>query len=195
MYRSHEKAKKGVSTMSLEELIAWKQEETQSPSYLRSPHVWEKTSASTSKGKVLLDDFEDVANRKGKVVLDDFKAVGNGKDTSSTTSDLVFDEFVASYKSNEMVIKVFFGSCFFLCPLDYPGGYLDVYIGHNPQVILLDWYFKILEVVCESDKEVTSKYRSYENARKDLRTMLLEELIAWDQKETQYPSYLRSPHV
>ncbi|GKG21508.1 hypothetical protein Tco_0384103, partial [Tanacetum coccineum] len=34
---SHEKAKKDVSTMSLEELIAWEQEETQSPSYLRSP--------------------------------------------------------------------------------------------------------------------------------------------------------------
>ncbi|GKC90444.1 hypothetical protein Tco_1151093 [Tanacetum coccineum] len=32
-------AKKDVSTMSLEELIAWEQEETQSPSYLRSPHV------------------------------------------------------------------------------------------------------------------------------------------------------------
>ncbi|GJY82092.1 transposase, MuDR, MULE transposase domain protein [Tanacetum coccineum] len=36
--------------------------------------------ASTRKGKVVLDDFEDVANRKGKVVLDDFADVGNGKE-------------------------------------------------------------------------------------------------------------------
>nr|GEU62891.1 phospholipase-like, aminotransferase-like mobile domain protein [Tanacetum cinerariifolium] len=79
MYRSHEKAKKDVSTMSLEELIVWEKKETQSPSYLRSPHVWKKTSSSTSKGKVLLDDSEDVANGKGKVLFDDFEAVGNGK--------------------------------------------------------------------------------------------------------------------
>ncbi|GKB27134.1 hypothetical protein Tco_0866535, partial [Tanacetum coccineum] len=73
MYTSHEKEKKDVSTMLLEELIAWDQEETQSLSYLRSPHVWKKTSASTSKGKVILDDFEDVANGKGKMVLDEFR--------------------------------------------------------------------------------------------------------------------------
>ncbi|GKC75290.1 hypothetical protein Tco_1126064 [Tanacetum coccineum] len=213
-----------------------------------------KTSASTSKSKVLLDDFEDVANRKGKVLLDDFEDVANGKaegsitfkfiyqpltprvsvnwdfwfrqrmssiDTYSTTKDLVFDEWVASYKSDEMVIEVFFRSCFFFCPLDYPSGqildlrfqvendrdcekmfelanfhgYLDVYVGHNPQVILLDWYFKKLEVVCESDEEVTSKYRSHKKAREDSSTMSLEELIAWEQEETQSPSYIRSPHV
>nr|GEW86984.1 transposase, MuDR, MULE transposase domain protein [Tanacetum cinerariifolium] len=236
--------------MLLEELIAWEQKETQSPSYLRSPLVWKKTSASTSKDKVLLDDFDDVANGKGKVLLDEFKDVGNGKDTYSTTKDLAFDEWVASYKSDEMVIEVYFGSCFFFCPLDYPvgqildlrlprstrmsykemndllldktkdeiwkwfyckpkcklekgltlvendrdcekmfelaniHGYLDVYVGHNPQVILLDLYFKPLEVVYESDEEVTSKYRSQEKAKKDLSTMSLEELIAWEQEET-----------
>nr|GEU44648.1 hypothetical protein [Tanacetum cinerariifolium] len=74
-------------------------------------------------------------------------------------------------------------------------GYLDVYVGHNPQVILLDLYFKPLEVVCESDEEVTSKYTSQEKARKDSSTMSLEELISWEQEETQSPSYLRSPHV
>nr|GEY97365.1 hypothetical protein [Tanacetum cinerariifolium] len=90
-------------------------------------------------------------------------------DTYSTTKDLAFDE--ASYKSDEIVIEVYFGSCFFFCPLDYPvrqildlglprdcekmfdlaniHGYLDVYVGHNPQVILLDLYFKPLEVVYE----------------------------------------------
>nr|GEV49038.1 potassium channel KAT3-like [Tanacetum cinerariifolium] len=55
------------------------QEQIQSPSYLRSLHVWKNTSASTSKGKVLLDEFEDVANGKGKVLLDDFEDVANGK--------------------------------------------------------------------------------------------------------------------
>ncbi|GJR61602.1 hypothetical protein Tco_1503764 [Tanacetum coccineum] len=79
MYRSHKKVKKDVSTMLLGELITWEQEETQSPSYLRSPHVLKKTSTSTSKGKVLLDDFEDMANGKGRVVLDDFADVSNGK--------------------------------------------------------------------------------------------------------------------
>nr|GEV66084.1 transposase, MuDR, MULE transposase domain protein [Tanacetum cinerariifolium] len=102
MYRSHEKAKKDVSTMSFEELIAWEKKETQSPSYLRSPYVWKKTSASASKGKVLLDDFDDVANGKGKVLLDAFDDVGNGK-----------GKVVPSYKSDEMVIEVHFGSCFF----------------------------------------------------------------------------------
>ncbi|GJX19166.1 hypothetical protein Tco_0221843 [Tanacetum coccineum] len=155
MYRSHEKTKKDVSTIPLEELIAWEQEETQSPSYLRSPHVWKKTSASTSKGKVLLDDFEDVANGKGKVLLDDFEDVANGKVENDRDCEKMFE--LANFH-----------------------GYLDVYVGHNPQVILLDWYFKKLEVVCESDEEVTSKYRSHEKARKDSSTMSLEELIAWD---------------
>nr|GEV39300.1 transposase, MuDR, MULE transposase domain protein [Tanacetum cinerariifolium] len=124
---------------------------------------------------------------------------------------------MASYKSDEIVVEVFFGSCFFFCPLDYPGGkildlrllrdcekmfeqanfhgYLDVYVGHNLQVILLDWYFKNKEVVCESDEEVTSKYSSHKKARKDSSTMSLEEHIVWEQEETQSPSYLRSPHV
>nr|GEU62888.1 hypothetical protein [Tanacetum cinerariifolium] len=168
---------------------------------------------------------------------------------------------LASYKSDEMVIEAFFGSCFFFFPLDYLGGqildlrlprstmmsykemtdllldktkddiwkwfyckpkcklekgltlvendrdyekmfelanfhgYLDVYVGHNPQVILIDWYFKNVEVVCESDEEVTSKYKSHEKAKKYSSTMSLEELIAWEQEETQSPSYLRSPHV
>ncbi|GJR77223.1 hypothetical protein Tco_0089588 [Tanacetum coccineum] len=79
IYRSHEKAKKDVDTMSLEELIAWEQEEAKSPSYLRLPHVWQRTSDINSKGKVLLDDFEAVGNGKGRVILDDFEAVGNGK--------------------------------------------------------------------------------------------------------------------
>nr|GEZ40371.1 hypothetical protein [Tanacetum cinerariifolium] len=80
IYRSHEKARKVAITMSLEELIAWEQEEAHSLSYLRSPHVWQRTLDINGKGNVLLDDFEAVGNGKGKVLLDDFKAVGNGKD-------------------------------------------------------------------------------------------------------------------
>ncbi|GKA10826.1 transposase, MuDR, MULE transposase domain protein [Tanacetum coccineum] len=182
-------------------------------------------------------------------------------DTYSTTKDLVFDEFVASYRSDELRFEVFFVSCFFSYPLDYPGGKildlrlprskklsykemndlllnktkddiwklfyckpkcslekgltlvkndrdmekmfelanlqgtLDVYVCHIPQVILVDYYFKNLCVVFESDEEVTSIYRSHEKARKDANTMSLEELIAWEQEEAHSPSYLRSPHV
>ncbi|GKE22611.1 transposase, MuDR, MULE transposase domain protein, partial [Tanacetum coccineum] len=80
IYRTYEKAKKDANTMSLEELIAWEQEEAHSPSYQRSPHVWQRTSDINGKGKVLLDDFEALGNGKGKVFMDDFEAVGNGKD-------------------------------------------------------------------------------------------------------------------
>ncbi|GJX92735.1 hypothetical protein Tco_0347321 [Tanacetum coccineum] len=182
-------------------------------------------------------------------------------DTYSTTKDVVFDEFVESYRSDELQFEVFFGSCFFFYPLDYPGGQildlrlprskrlsykemndllldktkddiwkwfyckpkrslekgltlvennkdmekmfklanlqgtLDVCVCHIPQVILVDYYFKNLYVVFESDEEFTSIYRSHEKARKDVSTMSLEELIAWEQEESHSPSYLRSPHV
>ncbi|GJS84832.1 hypothetical protein Tco_0751373 [Tanacetum coccineum] len=63
-----------------EELVAWEKEEAESPSVLRSPHVWKNLKdVGNGKGKVLLDDFEAVGNGKGKVPLDDFEAVGNGK--------------------------------------------------------------------------------------------------------------------
>nr|GEV22572.1 hypothetical protein [Tanacetum cinerariifolium] len=195
MYKSHEKAKNDVSTMSLEEFIAWEKKETQSSSYLRSPHVWKKTSVSTSKSKVLLDDFDDVGMEKVR----------------------------ASYKSDEMVIEVYFGSCFFICPLDYPvRQILDLRLPRStrmpykemadllldktkdeiwkwfyckPKFILPDLYFKPLEVVCESDEEVISKYRSQEKARKDSSTMSLEELIAWEQKQEPNKAPLRLSNI
>ncbi|GKD61526.1 hypothetical protein Tco_1299035, partial [Tanacetum coccineum] len=84
---------------------------------------------STSKGKVLLDDFKDVDNGKGKVMLDDFADVGDGKgkvmwmNQRMDSSKLrVMATRLASYKSDEMVIEVFFGSCFFFRLLDYLGG-------------------------------------------------------------------------
>ncbi|GJV26762.1 hypothetical protein Tco_1383210 [Tanacetum coccineum] len=80
IYRSHENAKKNVDTISFEELVVWEKEEAESPSVLRSPHVWKNLKdVGNGKGKVLLDDFKAVGNGKGKVLLDDFKAVGNGK--------------------------------------------------------------------------------------------------------------------
>ncbi|GJW16962.1 hypothetical protein Tco_0024398 [Tanacetum coccineum] len=83
IYRSHEKEKKNVDTMSFEELVAWEKEEAESPSVLRSPHVWKNLKdVGNGKGKVLLDDFEVVGNGKGKVLLDDFEDVGKDKDDS-----------------------------------------------------------------------------------------------------------------
>nr|GEY56107.1 phospholipase-like protein [Tanacetum cinerariifolium] len=80
IYRSHEKAKKNVDTVSFKELVAWEKEEVESLSVLRSPYVWKNlTDVGNGKGKVLLDDFEAVGNGKGKVLVDDFEAVGNGK--------------------------------------------------------------------------------------------------------------------
>ncbi|GJX30339.1 hypothetical protein Tco_0238418 [Tanacetum coccineum] len=80
IYRIHENAKKNVNTMSFKEPIAREKEEVESPSILRSPHVWKNLKdVGNGKGKVLLDDFEVVGNGKGKVLLDDFEAVGNGK--------------------------------------------------------------------------------------------------------------------
>ncbi|GJV61432.1 hypothetical protein Tco_1467532 [Tanacetum coccineum] len=54
--------KKAVDSMSLEELIAWEKEETQSPYYLRSPHLKPKSAVTQFKEKALLDDFEAVEN-------------------------------------------------------------------------------------------------------------------------------------
>nr|GEW53354.1 hypothetical protein [Tanacetum cinerariifolium] len=71
--RGYEKAKNYANTMSFEEIVAWEKEELQSPSYLRSPHVWKCNSVGIGKSKVLLDDFEIVGNGKDKVVLDDAK--------------------------------------------------------------------------------------------------------------------------
>ncbi|GJY20436.1 phospholipase-like protein [Tanacetum coccineum] len=59
---NHEKKKNDINYMSLEEHIAWEKEEAQSPSYLRSPHVRQRTLVIHGKGKVILDDFEAMGN-------------------------------------------------------------------------------------------------------------------------------------
>ncbi|GJR57258.1 hypothetical protein Tco_1499420 [Tanacetum coccineum] len=55
MYRSHENAKKDVSTMKGKVLLD------------------DFDDVANGKGKVILDEFEDVGNAKGKVVLDESK--------------------------------------------------------------------------------------------------------------------------
>ncbi|GJX77171.1 hypothetical protein Tco_0323982 [Tanacetum coccineum] len=84
IYKSHKKAKKDVDSMSVEELIAWEQEEAQSPSYLSSPHVTQRTSIH-GKGKVLLDYFEvvgsDLCSKDGLI-----STTGDGDPTVSKNS-------------------------------------------------------------------------------------------------------------
>ncbi|GJZ74456.1 hypothetical protein Tco_0638602 [Tanacetum coccineum] len=54
-----------------------------------------------------------------------------------------------------------------------------VYVAHIPQVTLVDFYLKNL-CVDKSDEEVTSKLRTHEKKKKDVDSMSLEELIAWE---------------
>ncbi|GJU25267.1 hypothetical protein Tco_1163888 [Tanacetum coccineum] len=72
-------------------------------------------------------------------------------------------------------------------------GLLEVYVSHKPQFFLIDFYFKNL-CVDESDEEVTSQLRSHKKIKKDVDCMSLEEMIAWEQEETQSPCYLISPN-
>ncbi|GJZ55115.1 hypothetical protein Tco_0610308 [Tanacetum coccineum] len=138
---------------------------------------------------------------------------------------------MASHRSDEIRYDVYFGGCFFICPLDYQKGKilylrlprskrlsykemndllldktkeeiwklfyckpkctlekcltivendrdienffelvnlqgaLDVYVCHVPQPILVDYYFKNLCVVFESDDEVTSIYKGNEKGK------------------------------
>nr|GEU38329.1 transposase, MuDR, MULE transposase domain protein [Tanacetum cinerariifolium] len=149
-------------------------------------------------------------------------------DTYSTTSDLVFDEWVNSHKSDEIRFEVFCKSCFFLYPFSYLGGKIldlrlpsleegltlvendkdiekmfevasyhgtiDLYICHTSQVHLVDYYLKNV-TVDDFDEEVTSIYRSHKNAKKNVDTMSFEELVAWEKKEVESPSVIRSPHI
>ncbi|GJT37207.1 hypothetical protein Tco_0937072 [Tanacetum coccineum] len=62
-----------------------------------------KNSYKEFKGKALLDDFEDVEG----------KCEGLGSSSSN---------FMASHRSDEIRYDVYFGGCFFMCPLDYQNG-------------------------------------------------------------------------
>ncbi|GKD82027.1 hypothetical protein Tco_1348866 [Tanacetum coccineum] len=72
-------------------------------------------------------------------------------------------------------------------------GFLEVYVSHTPQLVLTEYYLKNL-CVDESDAEVTSQLRSHEKIKKEIDSYSLEEMIAWEQKESQSPCYLISPN-
>ncbi|GJW90605.1 hypothetical protein Tco_0168158 [Tanacetum coccineum] len=65
-------------------------------------------------------------------------------------------------------------------------GLLEVYISHIPQLEVTDYYFKNL-CVDESNAEVTSQLRSHQKIKKEIDSYSLEEMIAWEQEETQSP--------
>nr|GEY29106.1 transposase, MuDR, MULE transposase domain protein [Tanacetum cinerariifolium] len=71
-------------------------------------------------------------------------------------------------------------------------GLLEVYVSHIPQLEVTVYYLKNL-CVDESDAEVTSQLRSHQKIKK-IDSYLLEEMIAWEQKESQSPCYLISPN-
>ncbi|GJZ06258.1 hypothetical protein Tco_0540051 [Tanacetum coccineum] len=73
-------------------------------------------------------------------------------------------------------------------------GLLEVYVAHKLQLTLIDFYLKNL-CVDESDEEVTSKLKTHEKTKKDVDSMSLEEIIAWEQEDTQSPCYLRYPYL
>ncbi|GJU32067.1 transposase, MuDR, MULE transposase domain protein [Tanacetum coccineum] len=91
--------------MTLEEMIAWEKEESQSPCYLRSPPLKPKNPFKEFKGNVLLDDFEDIE--------------GEGEGLGSSSSN-----FLVSHRSDEIRYDVYFEGCFFMCPLDYQDGHI-----------------------------------------------------------------------
>ncbi|GKE89947.1 hypothetical protein Tco_1567422 [Tanacetum coccineum] len=115
-------------------------------------------------------------------------------DTYSTTK--VFDEWVSSHRSDEIRFDVYFDGRFFMFPLKYEDetildlrlpmskrdikkmfevanlqGALDLYVRPIPQVCLVEYYFKNLDVVFESGEEVTYIYRGHEKAKNDVSTV------------------------
>nr|GEW87847.1 hypothetical protein [Tanacetum cinerariifolium] len=80
--------------MTLEEMIAWEKEESQSPCYLISPPLKPKNSFKEFKRNALLDDFEDVEGEGERLgsSSSNFVQRMSSIDTYSTTKDLIFDE-------------------------------------------------------------------------------------------------------
>ncbi|GJT53833.1 hypothetical protein Tco_0988887 [Tanacetum coccineum] len=111
-----------------------------------------------------------------------------------------------SHRSDEIRFDVYFDGRFFMCPLKYEDetnldlritrdiekmfevanlkGALDLYVCHIPQVCLVEYYLKNLDVVFESDEEVTSIYKGHEKANNDANTMSFEEIVAWEKGRT-----------
>nr|GEY31990.1 transposase, MuDR, MULE transposase domain protein [Tanacetum cinerariifolium] len=122
-----------------------------------------------------------------------------------------------SYSCDENVLDVFYNGCFLIYPLKYGGealelklskvnkdvkkmyemanlhGLIEVYVSHSPQLLVSDYYLKNL-CIDKSDDKVTSQLKSHQKIKKDIDSYLLEEMIAWEQKESQSPYYLISPN-
>ncbi|PWA84770.1 hypothetical protein CTI12_AA156180 [Artemisia annua] len=70
-------------------------------------------------------------------------------------------------------------------------GSLELYISHDPQLPLVNWYYKNLCLV-KTDEEEKAMLNSHKNRLEEWQTMTLDTLVAWEEKEKQSP-YLRSP--
>ncbi|GJR89685.1 hypothetical protein Tco_0213696 [Tanacetum coccineum] len=70
-------------------------------------------------------------------------------------------------------------------------GLLEVYVSHIPQLEVTEYYLENL-CVDESDAEVTLQLRSHQKIKKEINSYSLEEMIEWEQKESQSPCYLIS---
>nr|GEY02145.1 hypothetical protein [Tanacetum cinerariifolium]GEY12936.1 hypothetical protein [Tanacetum cinerariifolium] len=75
-------------------------EEAHSPSYLRSPHVWQRTSYINGKSKVLLDEFEAIGNEKDKVAFDAL----DGKCKDMVPSDDSKDRLISTKGDGEQTL-------------------------------------------------------------------------------------------
>ncbi|GJS50609.1 hypothetical protein Tco_0623971 [Tanacetum coccineum] len=109
---------------------------------------------------------------------------------STTCGDLVFEEFVSSYSSDELVLDVFYNGCFLYYPLKYGEEILELRLPKVKSLSCSQMCDLLLDknlCIDESDEEVNSKLRSHENTKKDVDSMSLKEMIAWEQKETQSP--------
>ncbi|PWA88550.1 transposase, MuDR, MULE transposase domain protein [Artemisia annua] len=70
-------------------------------------------------------------------------------------------------------------------------GSLELYVSHDPQLPLVNWYYKNLCLV-KTDEEEKAMLNSHEKRLEEWKTMTLDGLVAWEEKERQSP-YLRSP--
>ncbi|PWA49771.1 hypothetical protein CTI12_AA478540 [Artemisia annua] len=213
--KEHEIKKKHAGNMSVEELIAWAEEEAKSP-YLRSPPKRCTPVRNGFKGKALfagvMDTLEDVVFKihHGGVFFFDPLRYEQGQVTimkAWSTNRLRFNE-LCNVLVNKLKDKIWAVFCC-IPGVDIDGGglmiierdsdlevvydmakkhnYLHLYVAHEPQ-LLAEYYDHNLRLE-GSDEEVTSARKEHEIKKKHAS---VEELIAWAEEEAKSP-YLRSP--
>ncbi|GKD00899.1 hypothetical protein Tco_1171173, partial [Tanacetum coccineum] len=214
--RSHQKIKKEIDSYSLEEMIAWEQKESQSPCYLISPNPLKPKRFgidllnlnSYSCDEIVLDVFYN-----GCFLIYPLKYGGEALELKiSKVNKFSYKQFcdLLTEKVEQDIWHWFY--CKPDCSLEKGltivendrdvkkmyemanlHGLLGVYVSHIPQLEVTDYYLKNL-CVDESDAEVTSQLRSHQKIKKEIDSYSLEEMIAWEQKESQSPCYLISPN-